>query len=110
MADITLDTFATLLDHENMTEKLTFGMPALFVNGKMFLSITREGVAYKLSGDALDNALRYTGAQIMPKKSWVEVPFEAGADWMELAEQSYSQVSVLPAKVKKSKRQEARSG
>jgi TfoX/Sxy family transcriptional regulator of competence genes len=101
MPNLTIDDFSLLLARENVTQKKTFGMPSLFVNGNMFLFVTETAVTYKLNEAAMKRALEYTGAKSMQMKGWVEIPFSAEADWFKLAEQALEQVSTLPPKEKK---------
>jgi hypothetical protein len=101
MSGITIDHFAALLGSENVTQKKSFGMPALFVNGNMFLSIMPEGVAYKMSAADINQALTETGGKAMQMKGWVEIPFSANVDWIRLAECALDHVSSLPPKDKK---------
>jgi hypothetical protein len=103
MAAITIDDFQPLMAQGNLTQKKAFGMPSLFVNGNMFLSVMVGGVAYKLDADGMAKARAYPGAQAMKLSGWIEVPFEAEADWMGLAEHALRYVASLPPKQPKKK-------
>ena len=111
MAGITLDEFVPLLARDGVSRRKTFGMDSLLVNGSVFLSLSPTGVVYKLNESGRQKALAYAGASMFqppmpgaPKmKEWVEVPFAAQADWLQLAEYAYEYVSTLPPKVYKKK-------
>ena len=111
MAEITLDEFAPFRMREGVTRRKTFGMDSLLVNGRLFLSLSPTGVVYKMNESGSQAALAYRGADMFqppmpnaPKmKGWVEVPFTADADWLQLAEYAFDYVSSLPAKPNKKK-------
>ena len=68
-------------------------------------------MVYKVDEAGSQQALAYAGADLfqppMPgaprMKNWVEVPYTADADWLQLAEYAYDYVSTLPPKVPKKK-------
>lgn len=101
MPPITIEHFGSLLLKPNVERKKAFGMPALFVNGNMFLSIMAEGVSFKLDEGGTQQAQGYSGAKPMQMKGWVELPFSAEADWLALAEAAFQYVATLPPKAKK---------
>ncbi len=101
MSPVTIEDFASLLSRANVEQKKAFGMPALFVNGNMFLSIMPEGVSFKLDETGAQRAQAYTGAKPMQMKGWIEVPFSAEADWLKLAEAALDYVASLPPKARK---------
>ena len=111
MTQTTLDDFAPFLAREGVSRRKTFGMDSLLINGNVFLSLSPTGVVYKLNAAGSQQALTYTGADMFqppmpgaPKmKNWVEVPFTANANWLQLAEYAYEYVSTLPPKVYKKK-------
>jgi hypothetical protein len=111
MAEITLDEFAPFLKREGVSRRKVFGMDSLLVNGHVFLSLAPTGVVYKMNETGSQKALTNAGADMFqppmpgaPKmKGWVEVPFVANADWLQLAEYAYEHVSTLPPKVYKKK-------
>ncbi len=101
MSTISIEHFGSLLARDKVEQKKAFGMPALFVNGNMFLSVMPEGVSFKLDEAGMQQALADTGAKPMQMKGWIEVPFTAQADWLKLAEAAHDYVSTLPPKAKK---------
>lgn len=102
MTSISIEShFSALLERENVTEKKAFGMPSLFINGNMFLSIMAESVGLKLDEGGTEMALSITGAKAMNLGGWTEVPFSLETDWMLLAENALEYVSKMPPKKKK---------
>jgi hypothetical protein len=76
-----------------------FGMPTLKLNGKAIGGLWGDAMTFKLSPDALAEALRIEGAHQFdpsgmgrPMKAWVVVP-EAQADhWERLAQAALSSI------------------
>src|SRR3954468_10075279 len=77
-----------------------FGKPCLKVGGKAFAALFREeGMAFKLTGEAHEAALKLAGACLWdpsgkgrPMKEWVLVPTKHRARWTRLAEQACAYV------------------
>jgi hypothetical protein len=70
-----------------------FGMPTLKLDGKALAGLYGDAMTFKLSGDALAEALRLEGAQLFdpsgmgrPMKAWVVVPVKHAGDWERLAQ------------------------
>jgi hypothetical protein len=69
-----------------------FGMPSLKRRGgKAFAGLYGDDMVFKLSGDALSDALALDGAHLFepmpgrPMKAWVQVPPTHETQWAELA-------------------------
>jgi hypothetical protein len=69
-----------------------FGMPTLKLNGKAIGGLWGDAMTFKLTPDALADALRLDGAQQFdpsgmgrPMKAWVVVPLEQSGEWERLA-------------------------
>lgn len=101
MPPITIEHFGSLMLRTNVEQKKAFGMPALFVNGNMFLSIMPEGVSFKLDEAGAQQSQAYAGVKPVQMKGWIELPFSAEADWLMLAEAAFKYVSTLPPKARK---------
>jgi hypothetical protein len=80
-----------------------FGMPCLKVNGKAFLSLFKEDLVFKLTGDAHARALAIQGSSLFdpgmgrPMREWVRVPASATPTWQALAESAHQYVAALTA-------------
>ena len=69
-----------------------FGMPTLKRNGKAIGGLWGDAMTFKLSPDAVADALRLEGVQQFdpsglgrPMKAWVVVPLAQSAEWERLA-------------------------
>src|SRR5512147_1455120 len=76
-----------------------FGMPCLKVNGKAFMSLFKDDLVFKLTGDAHAHALSIQGSGLFdpgmgrPMREWVRVPASASSSWQGLAEAAHQYVS-----------------
>ena len=77
-----------------------FGKMCLKVNGKAFMALHLETLAFKLTGPEHARALALTGARLWdpsgknrPMKEWVAVPASAHTVFLELAQSALVYVS-----------------
>jgi hypothetical protein len=75
------------------TRKKMFGADCLSAGGKGFATLTKEGLALKLSGEDHARALALSGAELWDPsgrgramREWVHVPAAHRAEWPSLAE------------------------
>jgi hypothetical protein len=84
---------ATRLAAQGVKASSMFGMPTLKLDGKAIAGLYGDAMTFKLSGDALAEALRLQGAHLFdpsgmgrPMKAWVVVPVTHAAEWDRLAQ------------------------
>jgi hypothetical protein len=87
------DEIAAGLEGAGVKASTMFGMPTLKRNGKAIGGLWGDAMTFKLSPDALANALRLEGAQQFdpsglgrPMKAWVVVPLAQSMEWERLAQ------------------------
>src|SRR5947208_7037486 len=84
-------------DHATMGKM--FGMPSMFVSGKVFAGYLEGDMVFKLSGHAHAKALAMKGAHLFepmagrPMKEWVVVPAVLSSDWPRLGKQALDYVA-----------------
>lgn len=89
------DVIAKELKPAGVATGSLFGKPALKIGTRAFACQFRDGVAFKLSPDALAQALELTGAELFdpsgkgrPMREWGQVPVDHAPRWLELARQA----------------------
>jgi uncharacterized damage-inducible protein DinB len=88
-----LDQLAAGLDPEwQVAVGKWFGLPCLKVGGKVFAAEWQGGIAFKLAGEALAQALQIEGAQLFnprgrgqPMRAWVQLPASRSDRWGRFA-------------------------
>ena len=87
------DVAAAFSAHEDVTLSKMFGAPCLKVGGKVFAVLWGKDVAFKLTGDALSEALQVAGAHPFdprgkghPMRQWVQIPAAQASAWSRLAQ------------------------
>ncbi len=81
------------------TASQMFGMPCLKVGGKAFAGLWKDGMVFKLSGDAHARAMAVPGAELFdpgmgrPMKEWVAVPPDQSETWEGLARDAMDYVA-----------------
>ena len=90
---------ATSLEGAGVKASSMFGMPTLKLNGKAIGGLWGDAMTFKLSPDALADALRLEGAHHFdpsgrgrPMKAWVVVPAAQAAEWERLAQLALASV------------------
>ena len=86
------DEIAAGLEGAGVKASSMFGMPTLKRNGKAIGGLWGDAMTFKLTPDALAEALRLEGAQHFdpsglgrPMKAWVVVPLAQSGEWKRLA-------------------------
>ncbi|WP_343632809.1 hypothetical protein [Fluviicola sp.] len=83
---------------EGAVQSQMFGKPCFKVNGKAFMSLFDNQLAFKLSGEAhlealsLDGSKRFDPSGKRPMKEWVQVPFHYADKWEEFAREALEYV------------------
>lgn len=84
---------AAALEGAGVRASSMFGMPTLKLNGKAIGGLYGDAMTFKLSGEALADALSLEGAHPFdpsgmgrPMKAWVVVPAAQADEWERLAQ------------------------
>ncbi len=92
----------TLLSVPFVTCKSMFGLPSLFVSGRVFASLDGEEMVFKLPAVSLNQALSLPGAHRFDPmgrgrmmKEWISVPRQHASRWEELAQSALAYVANL---------------
>lgn len=87
------DEIATGLEAAGVKASSMFGMPTLKRNGKAIGGLWGDAMTFKLSPDAVADALRIDGVHPFdpsglgrPMKAWVVVPLAQSGEWERLAQ------------------------
>lgn len=96
------EVFAEFSSHPNVSKGKFFGTPCLQVDGKAFLVLWKEDMAFKLTGEAHSQALQLEGASLWDKrgkghpfKEWVLIPAVHSSTWSGFARSAYEYVGGL---------------
>lgn len=80
-----------------------FGIPCFKINGKPFVSLFRNEMVFKLTGESLQEALSLDGARRFDPsgknrlmKEWVQLPFDYVEQWETYAQAAYEYVKASP--------------
>ena len=94
--DVYLAIGQTLADAE---KSQLFGLSCFKINGKAFISFFQNCMVFKLTGEALQEALSLDRAQRFdpsgknrPMKEWVQLPFDYVDEWEVYAKAAYEYV------------------
>jgi hypothetical protein len=81
---------------DSVTVGKWFGRPCLKVGGKVFAVLHGDDMAFRLAGEAHEEALQIEGARLFdprgkghPMKQWVQVPAAYSSTWGRLARLAY---------------------
>ena len=87
------EAIASTLDGAGVKASTMFGMPTLKLNGKAIGGLWGDAMTFKLSPEALAEALQLEGAHHFdpsgrgrPMKAWVVVPAAQAEEWARLAQ------------------------
>jgi hypothetical protein len=93
------DVASTLTATSSARGSKMFGMPCLKIGGKVFAGRSKEGMVFKLHGEAHAQALALSGARLFdpmghgrPMREWVEVPLEHASRWLEVGREALAYV------------------
>ena len=74
-----------------------FGKPCVRVGKKVFIVQWGSNLAFKLGGEAIDEALKMPGAHLFdprgqghPMKEWVQIPLAQASAWDKFSEMAYT--------------------
>lgn len=93
------EAIASTLEGAGVKASTMFGMPTLKLNGKAIGGLWGDAMTFKLSPEALAEALRLEGAHLFdpsgrgrPMKAWVVVPAAQAEEWARLAQLALASV------------------
>jgi hypothetical protein len=87
------EAIAAALENAGVKASTMFGMPTLKRDGRAIGGLYGDAMIFKLSGEAIADALRLDGAHPFdpsgrgrPMKAWVVVPLARADEWERLAQ------------------------
>ena len=90
---------ASLAQRADVKASSMFGMPTLKLDGKALAGLYGDAMTFKLTAEALAEALRLDGAHLFdpsgmgrPMKAWVVVPVACAEEWERLARLALAEI------------------